>query len=224
MRPITLAVGSLALALAGCAVLSNPATAEDEKPAVVEEHPTSGYPATAVDGDRAVAVFAGGCFWCVESEFDDLEGVFSAVSGYTGGPEQQPTYSQVSSKQTGHVEAVRVVYDPKVVSYLELAELFWHNIDPFQTDGQFCDRGKPYLSAIFYADESQRAVAESPRAAVAKRFGRDVYTPVRAATTFWAAEEYHQDFHHKSPVHYQSYRSGCGRDRRLAELWGSDAG
>jgi len=220
MRHLAIIASSLLLATAGCAALSGPATAEDNGAVSTTEHPVGGYAASATEGELAVAVFAGGCFWCVESEFDGLEGVVSAISGYTGGDEKNPSYKQVAGKKTGHVEAVRVLYKPEVVTYTTLIDLFWRNIDPFQTDGQFCDRGKPYHTAVFTADETQKRLAESTRAAVAERFGRDVVTPIRPATIFWPAEEYHQDFHLKNPRDYKSYRKGCGRDRRLEELWG----
>ncbi len=169
---------------------------------------------------QAAAVFAGGCFWCMEKPFDLLPGVISTTSGYTGGAPDHPTYTQVSNKLTTHVEAIRVVYDPSVVSYEELLSVFWHNIDPTQDSGQFCDKGPQYRSALFPATEAERALAQASKGAVASKLEADIVTEIRPAATFWEAEEYHQDFYVKEPAHYQSYRTGCGRDRRLKELWG----
>jgi len=178
----------------------------------------------ASEGPHQVALLAGGCFWCIESTFDELPGVISAVSGFAGGVEQAPSYRAVASGHTSHKEVVRVVFDPSIVSYDAILRLFWHNIDPFQGNGQFCDKGPHYRSAIYFQDEAQLASAEATKGEVEERFGKPVVTEIAAAGTFWAAEEYHQDFHLKNPVHYQRYRSGCGRDRRLKELWGADAG
>lgn len=180
--------------------------------------------APALAKGQAAAVFAGGCFWCVESAFEAVEGVLQAVSGYTGGTEPQPTYSQVSAHGTSHYEAVRVVYDPTQVTYAELLQVFWHNIDPTQADGQFCDRGHQYRSAVFTSNPEERALTERTKAEVAAHLGKPVVTEVLPAAVFWVAEEYHQDFYEKNPVHYQAYRQGCGRDRRLQQLWGPKAG
>ena len=222
MRGPFISAVSAVLFLVACESVSEPGTANAQSSAQSTEIEVQGFPPSAVEGDHAVAVFAGGCFWCVESEFDDLAGVQSAVSGYTGGQEQNPTYGQVSGKRTGHAEAVRIVYDPNVVTYAELLDRFWRNIDPFQKNGQFCDHGQPYRSGVFFQDETQKALAESTRDEVAARFGKDVVTEVTQGETFWLAEEYHQDFYRKNPAHYQRYRKGCGRDRRLAELWGDN--
>jgi len=183
-----------------------------------------GIAPTATEGEHGVAVFAGGCFWCSESDFEHAAGVVSVVSGYTGGSEPNPTYSQVSNKRTSHTEAVRVIYDPSTVSYAQLLDVFWRSIDPFQKDGQFCDKGKHYRSGIFFASGTQRQLAESTRRVVGERFGREVATEVTPLATFWPAEDYHQDFYRKNSAHYQAYRSGCGRDRRTEELWGGDKG
>ncbi len=183
----------------------------------------AGIPASATEGENGVALFAGGCFWCIESVFDTHPGVLSAVSGYAGGPEESPTYRQVGYGRTGHTETVRVVFDPKRVSYAELIEVFWHNIDPFQRDGQFCDRGTQYRSEVFFADEAQQKVADETKSAVEAKFGRTAATSVTPASVFWPAEDHHQDFHETNPVRYLSYRAGCGRDRRLAELWGKQS-
>ncbi len=182
---------------------------------------TEGQPAAPpLKEGQAEAVFAGGCFWCVESEYDDLPGVISAESGYIGGKETGPTYESVSYGRTGHTEAVRVVYDPKKTDYATLLDVFWHNIDPTQSNGQFCDKGRQYRTGVFYVDPEQRKLAEATSKIVAERLGAPVVTEVTKAGTFWLAEEYHQDYHHKNSAHYQRYRLGCGRDRRLQQLWG----
>ena len=176
---------------------------------------------TREDG-HAVATFAGGCFWCMEPPFDKLEGVISTTSGYTDGKTPNPTYKQVTSGRTGHTEAVQVVYDPARVSFAQLVEVFWKNIDPTDVDGQFCDRGSQYRPTLFFHDDAQREVAERSLAELqrSKPFKQPVTTPVVAARTFYAAEEYHQDYYLKNPVRYRYYRNGCGRDRRLEQLWG----
>jgi peptide-methionine (S)-S-oxide reductase len=173
---------------------------------------------------QAEAVFAGGCFWCMEKPFDVVDGVISTTSGYTGGAELAPTYEEVSYHRTSHYEAIRVVYDPAKVTYDALLQVFWHNVDPTRDDGQFCDRGEQYRTAIFTSDPAEVAAAEASRTAAAAQLGQTVLTPVLPAATFWEAEDYHQDFYKKNPTHYARYRLGCGRDRRLAELWGASAG
>jgi peptide-methionine (S)-S-oxide reductase len=174
----------------------------------------------------ARAVFAGGCFWCVESDFDKLPGVVATTSGYTGGTVANPSYEQVSGKGTGHFEAVQVEFDPARVSYEQLLAHFWRTIDPTDPDGQFCDKGAPYRTAIFALDPAQRAAAEASKAALdkSKPFRQPIVTPVLPAAPFYAAEAYHQDYAKKNPVRYQLYRSGCGRDARLRQLWGDGAG
>ena len=169
----------------------------------------------------AKATFAGGCFWCMEPPFDELPGVVSTTSGYAGGPQKNPTYEQVSAGGTGHAEVVQVVYDPAQVSYQKLLDVFWKNVDPLTADRQFCDWGKQYRTAIFTHDAEQRRLAEASKREVQKRFDEPVVTEVAALQAFWPAEEYHQDFYKKSPIRYKTYRAGCGRDRRLAQLWGS---
>jgi peptide-methionine (S)-S-oxide reductase len=168
----------------------------------------------------AVATFAGGCFWCVEADFDKVDGVISTTSGYTGGRTANPTYEQVSHGGTGHAESVEIVYDPAKVSYKKLLDVFWHNIDPLAKDRQFCDHGDQYRSAIFYHDEEQRALAEASKAEVEKRFEQPVATQIVPAGPFYKAEEYHQDYYKKNPIRYKFYRYNCGRDARLEELWG----
>ena len=174
----------------------------------------------------ARATFAGGCFWCVEADFDKVDGVVSTTSGYIGGRVPNPTYSQVSAGTTGHTEAVEIVYDPRRVSYEQLLQVFWVNIDPTVVNRQFCDVGSQYRSAIFVHDEAQRRAAEASRAALqkSKPFEAAIVTPIEAATTFYPAEDYHQDYYRKNPVRYRFYRNGCGRDARLKELWGERAG
>jgi peptide-methionine (S)-S-oxide reductase len=171
----------------------------------------------------AVATFAGGCFWCMEGPFESLPGVSSAVSGYAGGQKKNPTYEEVSAGTTGHAEAVEVRYDPRKVSYEKLLEVFWHNIDPFQAGAQFCDRGTQYRSAIFFHDDAQRQAAEASLKQVEERFKKKVATELLPAGPFYRAEEYHQDYYQTNPIRYRMYRTGCGRDRRLKELWGSEA-
>jgi peptide-methionine (S)-S-oxide reductase len=169
---------------------------------------------------RQTATFAGGCFWCVEADFDKVDGVISTTSGYTGGHTVNPSYEQVSHGGTGHAEAVEIVYDPAKVSYQKLLDVFWHNIDPLAKDRQFCDHGRQYRSTIFYHGEEQRAQAEASKAAVAKRFKGPIATEIVAAGPFYKAEDYHQDYYRKNPIRYKFYRFNCGRDARLEELWG----
>ncbi len=169
----------------------------------------------------ARATFGGGCFWCMEPPFDKLDGVIATTSGYTGGDRENPTYEQVSVGGTGHVEVVQVLYDPKKISFSELLDVFWRNIDPTVEDRQFCDVGDQYRSAIFYHDEEQRRLSDETKASVAKALGQAVFTEVQPAQVFYPAEEYHQDYYEKNPVRYRFYRSGCGRDARLEELWGN---
>jgi peptide-methionine (S)-S-oxide reductase len=173
----------------------------------------------------AVATFAGGCFWCMEPPFDKIDGVLATTSGYIGGMKQSPTYEEVSSGRTGHAEAVQVLYDPKKVSYEKLLDVFWHNIDPTVKDRQFCDVGSQYRTAIFVHDAQQLRAAEASKAALekSKPFREPIVTDIVTATDFWPAEEYHQDYYVKNPVRYAYYRTGCGRDARLKQLWGSAA-
>ena len=187
----------------------------------------SGAPVLAADtaapapSKTATAIFAGGCFWCTESDFEKLPGVISAESGYTGGKKADPTYEQVSDGGTGHTEAVRVTYDPEKVTYSNLVEYFWHTIDPTVKDRQFCDAGTQYRSAIFWQNEDERKLAEASRAALlASGKFKTIYTEIVAASTFYPAEEYHQDYYKKNPIRYNYYRTGCGRDARLEEVWG----
>jgi len=170
----------------------------------------------------AKATFAGGCFWCMEEVYDKVPGVTRTVSGYMGGKGKNPTYEQVSTGRTGHAEVVQVEYDPAKVSYAKLLEVFWRNIDPTQKDGQFCDHGSQYRSGIFYHDEEQKRLAEASRRTLQKTkpFRGEIVTEVTAAAVFYAAEGYHQDYYQKNPARYKFYKSGCGRDARLQQLWG----
>lgn len=171
----------------------------------------------------AVATFAGGCFWCVEADFDKVPGVLSTTSGYTGGTLVNPSYEQVSSHSTGHAEAVRVVFDPTKVSYETLLGKFWHSIDPTTKDRQFCDVGSPYRTAIFTHDAAQAAAAKASLAALdkSKPFKDPIVTSIEPAGAFYPAEDYHQDYYRKNPVRYAYYRASCGRDARLQQLWGA---
>jgi peptide-methionine (S)-S-oxide reductase len=168
----------------------------------------------------AIAVFGGGCFWCMEKPYDQIEGVYMTTSGYAGGDVERPTYEQVSAGGTGHVEVVQVRYDPDKVSYAKLLNTYWRNIDPLAVNRQFCDGGAQYRSVIFYADEEQRALAEASRAELQKRFEQPIATEVLPLSSFWPAEDYHQDYYQRNPIRYSYYRSRCGRDARLREIWG----
>ncbi len=170
----------------------------------------------------AKATFAGGCFWCMEAPFETHPGVVSVTSGYTGGTVPNPTYEQVSSGTTGHAESVQVLYDPSEIAYEKLLDVYWHNVDPTDGDGQFCDRGNQYRPSIFVHDEEQRRIAEASKEALGKSkpFPGQIVVPIVEATPFWPAEEYHQHYHTKNPIRYAYYRRGCGRDARLKELWG----
>jgi len=175
--------------------------------------------------ERAEAVFAGGCFWCIESDFDKVLGVIETTSGYTGGALANPTYKQVSYTETGHFEALKVVYDPQAVSYSELVEYFWRHIDPTDGGGQFCDRGTSYLTAIFPANDDQAQIAQSSLEALetSNVLGNPIKTVIKPLTVFWPAEEYHQNYYKKNPIHYSRYRRGCGRDARVADVWANEA-
>ncbi len=168
-------------------------------------------------------VFAGGCFWCVESDFDKVPGVVSTISGYTGGKTDDPTYRQVTAGGTGHYEAVEITYDPARVSYEMLLAAFWRSVDPTDGGGQFCDRGQSYATAVFVADEKERALAEASRKAAQTIVDKPIVTPILAAGRFYAAEDYHQDYYKNNPVRYRYYRFSCGRNRRVKELWGEHA-
>ena len=192
-----------------------------------------GLPERTVSADRAAppvagaasatAVFAGGCFWCMEKPFDELVGVTQTLSGYSGGQKLNPTYEQVSAGTTGHAEVVQITYDPSKVSYQQLLDVFWRNVDPFDAGGQFCDRGSQYRSAVFVANASERQAAEASKAALEQRFGRKIATQILPDAKFYAAEDYHQNYYQKNPLRYRYYRGGCGRDNRLEAVWGDEA-
>lgn len=172
--------------------------------------------------DTAIATFAGGCFWCMEPPYDKLKGVISTISGYSGGRTENPSYKEVSSGRTGHAEVLQVVYDPRLVSYEELLDVFWRNVDPTRNDGQFCDTGNQYRPAIYYHDEDQLMAANASKATITntKSFPEMLKVEITMAGTFYAAEDYHQDYYKKNPIRYKYYRHSCGRDNRLKELWG----
>jgi peptide-methionine (S)-S-oxide reductase len=192
---------------------------------------TVGWTKDAPEGSKGPALekatFAGGCFWCMEPAFDSLEGVKSVMPGYTGGSKVNPTYEEVSSGSTGHTESIQISYDPSKVSYSHLLDVFWHNIDPLAKDSQFCDTGNQYRSAIFYHNEEQKKLALQSKATLeaSERFkGKTIYTEIVPASTFYPAEGYHQKYYKKNPVRYSFYRFSCGRDERLKEVWGKEAG
>jgi peptide-methionine (S)-S-oxide reductase len=191
-------------------------------PSIVIAQHAGALPAPAPG--QAAAVFAGGCFWCMEPPFDALEGVVATTSGYIGGQVARPTYEQVTAGGTGHIEAIHVLFDPSRISYARLLEVFWRNVDPLDAGGQFCDRGESYTTAIFAQGAAQRRLAEASKAEVEGRLKRQLATPIRDAAPFWPAEEYHQDYYLKNPARYRFYRWNCGRDARLKAVWGSEAG
>lgn len=212
---VGLATALLSLACAATATASVTVAAPAKAPAKPPAKTTS----------TELATFAMGCFWCGETQFESLPGVKSVISGYCGGPEQNPTYEQVSAGETGHYETVQITFDPSVVSYAKLLDMFWHGIDPTQANGQFCDHGRQYRSVVFTHDATQKKLAEDSRRAIEAShvLKQPIVTEILPYTKFWPAEGYHQDFWKKDPVRYRSYREGCGRDRRLAELWGAKA-
>lgn len=196
------------LALPSFAGLSNiPMPGEAKRKAMVQQ-------------ETAKATFAGGCFWCMEHPFDTLSGVLSTTSGYTGGRTKNPTYEQVSAGETGHAEAMEVVYDPKRINYERLLDVFWRNVDPLTKDAQFCDHGSQYRTAIFTHDAAQRKLAEESKRKLSGRFKEPIVTEIVPANEFYPAEDYHQDYYRKNPIRYKVYRWNCGRDKRLKELWG----
>jgi peptide-methionine (S)-S-oxide reductase len=179
-------------------------------------------PSVAVSGEPAKAYFAGGCFWCMEEVFEKVDGVIATVSGYMGGTVQNPSYEDVSSGQTGHAESVEVLYDPSKVTYNQLLEAFWRNVDPITPNAQFCDHGTQYRAAIFYQNDQEKRFAEESKQAIeqSKRFNQPIVTQIVMASRFYPAEEYHQDFYKKNPIRYKFYKYNCGRAQRLEELWG----
>ncbi len=208
IRPLALAFG---LAVSGCAVAAPP-----------PEVPADARPSKPTK-TRAEIVFAAGCFWCVEEAFETAPGVIEAISGFTGGHAVAPSYKQVVRGGTGHTEAVRVVYDPRKTDVAALLEIYWHNVDPFDGTGQFCDRGPGYRPGIFYATDHDKALAFKTKAAVEARFSKPVAVEIAAWTAFYPAETEHQDYFVKNPTRYGYYKWGCGRKARLVEIWGDDA-
>ena len=213
MKRIALLAG---LALAAC---GNAQVGDD----VAEATPRTEV--LSASSDRAEAIFAGGCFWCVESDFEKIPGVVEVISGYTGGTTDNPTYKEVTYKETGHYEAAKVIYDPSQVSYAELVDYYFRTIDPTDDRGQFCDKGSSYRTAIFATPEQMEAAqAELEEVKATKPFNATIVTPVLEAQAFYDAEDYHQDYYKTNAIKYKFYRQGCGRDARLKELWGDDAG
>ncbi|HXG72191.1 MAG TPA: peptide-methionine (S)-S-oxide reductase MsrA [Gemmatimonadaceae bacterium] len=211
-------IRSFIAAFAATVVLSSAGAAQSAQLSNAGTSAALVAPAAPLD----TAVFGGGCFWCMEPPFDRLSGVISTTSGYAGGTLLNPTYKQVSNGGTGHVEVVRVIYDPARVSYARLLDVFWRNIDPLTANRQFCDAGDQYRSAIFFQNEAQRAASIASKTAIerSRRFNRPIVTEITARARFYPAEEYHQDYYTKNPVRYKFYRGRCGRDERLKELWG----
>lgn len=211
LSPNTMVAAAVGLAAAGFAFFAQAGDTQDSLP--------------SARSSQADAVFAGGCFWCTEADFDKVPGVLETISGYTGGTVSNPSYEQVTTGTTGHYEAVRVIYDPTVVSYDELVEYYWRTIDPYDTRGQFCDKGTSYRTAIFVETPEERAVAEATKAEIAAE--NDLPTPVATAIidqeTFWPAEDYHQNFYKENKQRYTFYRTRCGRDQKLEQIWGEDA-
>ena len=173
--------------------------------------------------ETKIATFAGGCFWCIESDFDKVPGVLKTISGYAGGKTKNPTYRQVSGGNTGHREVLQVTYDPKKVDYAKLMTVFWHSVDPTDAGGQFCDRGVPYQTAVFVENDEQLKLAETSKAAVMKSLGKKIATTIESGAKFYPAEDYHQDYHTKNPLRYKYYRWNCGRNQRVEKLWGDKA-
>ncbi|MGE3164431.1 MAG: peptide-methionine (S)-S-oxide reductase MsrA [Planctomycetota bacterium] len=221
-------VGLLLGSLVGCSPMpqspSDAGASDSRGSRSATTRPASPVAAPAATGDTELATFAGGCFWCVEKPFEGLPGVFEVVSGFTGGTVENPTYDQVCSGSTGHTEAVQLRFDPRQVSYEDLLQVFWRQINPTDAGGQFYDRGSQYRTGIFYHDDEQRAAAERSKQALAKsgRFGAAIATEITKFDRFYPAEEYHQDFYKKSPARYNSYREGSGRDSYLDKTWGSE--
>ena len=182
----------------------------------------SGFYGGTVAAQTKEAVFAGGCFWCLEGPFDALPGVMETEAGYTGGQMSNPTYEQVSSGTSGHIEAMRVVYDPAQVDFEKLLDVFWRNIDPTDAGGQFCDRGPQYRSAVFFADAAEESAARASKARLEEDHGFTIAPEILPRSEFYPAEEYHQDYYKKNPLRYRFYRQGCGRDQRLRQLWGAE--
>jgi peptide-methionine (S)-S-oxide reductase len=214
LRSLPALFGLLALGLVLLACTSS--DAEDTGPASAQ----AAVPAAVAD----TATFAGGCFWCMEPPYDKIDGVASTTSGFAGGEKANPSYREVASGATKHTEVVQIVYDSTKVSYERLLRVYWHNVDPFDGSGQFCDRGSQYRPAIFAHTDRQRRLAEQSKETVAARFDQSLAVTINDLDAFYAAEEYHQNYYQKNPADYKRYRQGCGRDARLREIWGEAAG
>lgn len=219
-----LVLGACSSGSSGHATGGEPTSSGHEPAAPAREGSGSTLEAPPPEAGRAVAIFAGGCFWCMEGPFEAIEGVESVLSGYTGGQVLHPSYEEIGGGRTGHAEAIRVLYDPARVTYAALLEVFWHNVDPTQANGQFCDHGNQYRTGIFYGSDEERRAAEASREAAHATLGREIVTEITEASAFWIAEDYHQDYYRTHPAHYTRYRTGCGRDARLRQLWGEAAG
>ncbi|WP_169331866.1 peptide-methionine (S)-S-oxide reductase MsrA [Robiginitomaculum antarcticum] len=226
MKHLILSAAMAALTLSACSSGAASNSSSQTKAATVAPAPMTGAQAqfvrpSGLGSDMQTAIVAGGCFWCVESDFEKLDGVSEVISGYSGGTLDDPTYEAVSYKETGHYEAAMIIYDPSIVTYRQLIDQYWMTVDPTDSSGQFCDKGSSYRTAIFTTPD-QRAEAEASKDMIVNsgKVAR-VVTPVLPATTFYPAEDYHQDYYKKNPVRYKGYRFGCRRDARLAELWGN---
>jgi peptide-methionine (S)-S-oxide reductase len=217
-EPTSVAASSPAVTPAG-PVTTQPVVAEPSEPVEPSERSALQAPQAPQAPAKAIATFAAGCFWCTEADFDKVKGVLSTTSGYIGGRVANPTYRQVSDGVTGHAEAVEIVYDPSVVTYEALLDHYWKNVDPFSANRQFCDVGSQYRPEIFVHDAAQRAAAEASKAKVQQRFTQPVVVAISEATTFYPAEDYHQDYYEKNSAQYRFYRFGCGRDARLRAIW-----
>ena len=214
-----------ALAVSGFLLLAGCVSSSAEGPAASAENADLASETIDIDPANAdTATFAGGCFWCMEPPFDKLDGVAATISGYAGGDVANPTYEEVTAGTTGHYETVNIIYDSTKVDYQTLLDVYWRNVDPLDDGGQFCDRGSSYRPAIFARSERQQRLAETSKADVAERFDEPIVVPIQPLNAFYAAEDYHQNFYKKDPVRYKSYRQGCGRDARLEQLWGDEAG
>jgi len=186
---------------------------------LVVVHFAGNSPVLNAETASAKATFAGGCFWCMEKPFDDIDGVLMTTSGYTGGELPDPSYEEVSSGRTGHIEVVQVEYDPSKVTYAQLLDVFWKNVDPFDAGGQFCDRGQQYISAVFYSNTTQQTLALEAKKSISDEFNKSVKTKIEPLTLFYPAEAYHQNYYEENPIRYKFYRFNCQRDDRLNELW-----
>ena len=216
------ALVALGISASACAGQATDGATEGATDAATEA-PVSPKQATKVADAKSqpmttdFALFAGGCFWCVEADFEKLDGVYEAISGYAGGDSENPTYK--NHKNGGHREVARITFDPTIVSYRQLADYFFRSVDPLDAGGQFCDRGAPYTTAIYALNDEQRQDAEAAKALASAELGQEVVTPILGNAPFWPAEDYHQDYYKKKPVRYKYYRNGCGRDKRIAQIW-----